>query len=377
MTTYHPAPDFPPDDPRHDAPADLSADAPPDQPLDAELLAAARDYHAPPPTVPADAMWAAIQQRRAAARGAPPAPAGAAPNAPPGPPALRVEHVAAGARGAARGRGGRPRPAWFRTPLAAAAVLALGVGIGRYTAGGAGGEAPARLAPAGEAPAGEAPADGATPAGAGARVASAPDDRPGAPGGPAGGAEAGPAETRGAAIGPADGRPATRPAGGRPGRAPGASVAVADAGGASGPGSVPASGTPLGAAAGAPAGATPGASAPLRAAADQHLAHAEALLTAFAAPEPDGRDTAAPESAWARDLLTTTRLLLDSPAGRDPTRRALLEDLELVLGQIARLPRADTPEERAFIGRAIRRGDLLSKLRTASPAGAPTSLRGS
>jgi hypothetical protein len=46
---------------------------------------------------------------------------------------------------------------------------------------------------------------------------------------------------------------------------------------------------------------------------------------------------------WARDLLTTTRLLLDSPAGADPARRELLETLELVLVQIARLPRADSP----------------------------------
>jgi hypothetical protein len=73
---------------------------------------------------------------------------------------------------------------------------------------------------------------------------------------------------------------------------------------------------------------------------------------------------------WARDLLATTRLLLDSPAGADAQRRGLLEALELVLVQIARLPRADTPGERALIDRAIRRGDLMARLRTAVPAGA-------
>jgi hypothetical protein len=117
----------------------------------------------------------------------------------------------------------------------------------------------------------------------------------------------------------------------------------------------------------------------------QHLAQAEALLTTYAAPEAAGSAAAAgpagmlaaPDAAWARDLLTTTRLLLDSPAGRDPSRRALLEDLELVLGQIARLPGADSPAERALIDRALRRGDLLAKLRAAVP-GAPSAagLRG-
>jgi hypothetical protein len=74
-----------------------------------------------------------------------------------------------------------------------------------------------------------------------------------------------------------------------------------------------------------------------------------------------------------------TRLLLDSPAGRDPARRALLEHLELVLAQIALLPRADDPAERALIDGAIRRGDLLAKLRSAVPSGAagPPPARGS
>jgi hypothetical protein len=53
-------------------------------------------------------------------------------------------------------------------------------------------------------------------------------------------------------------------------------------------------------------------------------------------------------------------------------RRALLEDLELVLVQIARLPRADTPVERALIERAIRRGDVLGRLRSAEPDARPS-----
>jgi hypothetical protein len=112
----------------------------------------------------------------------------------------------------------------------------------------------------------------------------------------------------------------------------------------------------------------PGA-APLRVATEQHLARAEALLTGFASGAGGAR--APTDSVWARDLLTTTRLLLDSPAGADPARRELLETLELVLVQIARLPRADSPGERALIDRAIRQGDLMTRLRGAVPAGSP------
>jgi hypothetical protein len=107
-----------------------------------------------------------------------------------------------------------------------------------------------------------------------------------------------------------------------------------------------------------------------RATTADHLARAEALLTAFGGAGP--ADTgAAPDAAWARDLLTTTRLLLDSPAARDPQRRRLFEDLELVLVQIVRLPSADSGDERALIERTIERGDMLTKLRAAAPGRAP------
>ena len=51
---------------------------------------------------------------------------------------------------------------------------------------------------------------------------------------------------------------------------------------------------------------------------------------------------------WARPLLTRTRLLLGSPAAGDPELRALLDDLEIVLVQIAQLPEDDS-EERGWI----------------------------
>ena len=55
----------------------------------------------------------------------------------------------------------------------------------------------------------------------------------------------------------------------------------------------------------------------------QHLAHSEALLVAFRAEMREGRMDA-DLSRWARDLLSSTRLLIDSHAGDDPRRRRML-----------------------------------------------------
>ena len=73
-------------------------------------------------------------------------------------------------------------------------------------------------------------------------------------------------------------------------------------------------------------------------------------------------------------VLSSTRLLIDSPAGRDPQMRALFTDLELVLAQIVQL--SGTPlqaSERELIDRAMRDRDLLPRLRSAVPAGSATS----
>jgi hypothetical protein len=63
----------------------------------------------------------------------------------------------------------------------------------------------------------------------------------------------------------------------------------------------------------------------------------------------------------ARDLLSTTRLLLDSGID-DPRLRELLEDLELVLAQVARLQQnADAPDG-ALITQALNERDVLPRL---------------
>jgi hypothetical protein len=64
------------------------------------------------------------------------------------------------------------------------------------------------------------------------------------------------------------------------------------------------------------------------------------------------------------ELLQTTRLLLDSPVASDPRMHALLEDLELVLVQVAGLePR--TREDLSLIRDAVSQRDLVPRLRSA------------
>jgi hypothetical protein len=109
-----------------------------------------------------------------------------------------------------------------------------------------------------------------------------------------------------------------------------------------------------------------------RLAATQTLTQAEALLTAYRASTAPQRDSATARqlATWGRQVLGSTRLLIDSPAGADPQLRALLNDLELVLVQIIQLSGARLDaSERTLVDRALEDRDLLSRIRTAVPAG--------
>jgi hypothetical protein len=101
-------------------------------------------------------------------------------------------------------------------------------------------------------------------------------------------------------------------------------------------------------------------------AASQHLTQAEALLTAFKADLSQGRMDAEMAS-WGKDLLSNTRLLAASPAGRDPVRRKLLQDLELVLVQIVQLSPNAPARDRDLINGAITEDQVLTRLRSAIP----------
>jgi hypothetical protein len=117
-------------------------------------------------------------------------------------------------------------------------------------------------------------------------------------------------------------------------------------------------------------------SAAMGVAAIQHLSRVEALLTGFRA-EGKAAGSDANFSASARDLLSNTRLLLDSPELTDPQMRGLLEDLELVLVQITQLSAEDGHGEVDLITEGLKQRGLLPRLRSAIPAGsAVTSAQG-
>jgi hypothetical protein len=121
----------------------------------------------------------------------------------------------------------------------------------------------------------------------------------------------------------------------------------------------------------APAGARTGQTVPnvaYRVATIEHLAHTEALLTTFRADARSGRRDPTVDG-WARDLLGTTRMLLDSPAAQDPQLGKLLGDLELVLAQIAALPSTHDRTDVELIDDAVRQHAVLTRLRMAVPAG--------
>ena len=95
--------------------------------------------------------------------------------------------------------------------------------------------------------------------------------------------------------------------------------------------------------------------------ASQYLGQAAALLISLPANgAPDRTD--ARFAGKAADLLVTTRLLMDSPASQDPKLRDLLEDLELVLVQIARLRVERNRSDLDLIHQTVEQGDVLSRL---------------
>ncbi|HEX7918236.1 MAG TPA: hypothetical protein VF454_02480 [Gemmatimonadales bacterium] len=100
-----------------------------------------------------------------------------------------------------------------------------------------------------------------------------------------------------------------------------------------------------------------------RYAAEQTLGQAEVLLTQYRSDAAAGAaTTTTPDEA--RKLLLATRLLLDAPTLSDPRLRDLLEDLELVLAQIAE--GSQVKEDRAVITDGLDRHDVLPRLRAAT-----------
>jgi hypothetical protein len=100
-------------------------------------------------------------------------------------------------------------------------------------------------------------------------------------------------------------------------------------------------------------------------AASDLLGKTAVLLTALPT-EAEGFQGNARFSSQALELLTTTRLLLDSPAAADDVRfQELLEDLELVLAQVASLRPARARGEIEIIADALEERDMVPRIRSA------------
>jgi len=287
-----------------------------DEKFEQFLKSAARSYNAPPVRVPREEMWDAIKAERSA-----------------GPRVVYggVSHVQTEKRFGTK--------IWWAA-AAALLLVASGIGIGRWTASPGTNVVTAPPAPA--APVQKLASDSMRPDGPrppGTEVAIGVPSGAEAPSRVEQGSRATPVdrsrEQRMVATTPA---PDTRASGERP---------------------IPPGRTP-------PRGATSSAYEMVQV---NHLSEAEAMLTSFRTRLPSDQQQDARLAAWARDLLSKTRLLLDSPVAEDPQRRPLLQDLELLLVQIVQLSPGSTPQDREIVERTLEQDNLMTKLRTAIPAG--------
>ena len=115
--------------------------------------------------------------------------------------------------------------------------------------------------------------------------------------------------------------------------------------------------------------AGPVSSDPMRVAMDEHLIRTVALLTTVRDRDPDlgpGLDV----TSWARDLLGTTRLLMDEPTLRDEPTRRLLQDLELVMMQIIQSRSNGADDARRVATETMRDTNLLPRVRAVVTAAA-------
>lgn len=103
--------------------------------------------------------------------------------------------------------------------------------------------------------------------------------------------------------------------------------------------------------------------APFVGIATDYLERVTALLLTLAHGSPRNAQLAEYSAQRARDLLATTRLLMDSPQASDPHLRDLLEDLELVLAQVVRLPRPGGAPDVYLIDEALDQREVLPRLR--------------
>ena len=99
---------------------------------------------------------------------------------------------------------------------------------------------------------------------------------------------------------------------------------------------------------------------PARVAMQEHLVRTVSLLVSVRDDAPTARH-AVDLGPLAKELLATTRLLLDQPQLRDDRTRRLLQDLELVLLQIIQA-RSTAPETQNAPRETLRETNLLTRV---------------
>jgi hypothetical protein len=281
-----------------------------DDQMDELLIQGVRDYNAPG-AVPRDEMWREIQRTRLERKQAAVA-------------AVSVTHV-------------RERRWWLQPSvgIAAAIILAVGIGLGSFIQR----SAPATAPVVATAPVAQAPVAAVTDS---STVTPAPD-------------------TSTVAI-VQKLREATR----KTDASVRALASASPRGSSSGGSRTPAGGS-LAAPGTAPTVA-PNQSLAYRLVVLQHLAGSEAMITSFRSSARSGALDAELKN-WSRELLGTTRLLEASQASDDPVMKRLLEDLDLVISQIVQYTTRGTTdtEELDLIEQSINKRGVMSKLRGTIP----------
>jgi hypothetical protein len=278
--------------------------------MDDQLRRLVQSYNEPPET-PRDAMWERIEHARSA-----PVPIGVA-----------------------------RRPGWLRTAIGIAAVLVLGIVIGRASQHGVGAASPVAVASNTR----TAPVRGSDSSAATLVGATVDDSTPRLDGGGA------PSELTNPARAERDDR---------------IRALRQNARGTSG--DLAAYGVPRNVPGAVGDGSDMSA---YRLAVVEHMARTEVLLTSFRAQAnaESGAAADAQFGALARDLLRNTRLLLATRTNDDPALTRLLEDLELVLMQISQYTAEGRRGDLDAINQSLDRRNVLPKLRSTIPAGASAS----
>ncbi len=112
-----------------------------------------------------------------------------------------------------------------------------------------------------------------------------------------------------------------------------------------------------------------------RVAATEYLARTDAFLALFRTEARAG--TADAEvAAWAGDLLSMARLMMDSPVTEDPNVRELFEDLESILVQITLYAANQSTEELELIEQGLEERSVQLRLQAALATGSELMAQG-